>query len=48
MPEPTWSLHWIADSGFRGAVAEYLERERRSVDREIAYLAEFRPFRRGA
>jgi len=48
MPEPTFSLHWIADSGFRRAVAEYLERERRSVEREIEYLAELKPFRRGS
>lgn len=47
LPEPTYSLHWIADPGFRRAVADYLEEERRAVDHEIAYLAEFKPFRRG-
>ncbi len=47
MPEATYSLHWIADPGFRKAVADYLERERAAVDQEIEYLAEFKPFRRG-
>jgi len=48
MPEPTYSLHWIADPGFRRAIAEYLEREREAVDEEIDLLAQFKPFKRGA
>ncbi|WP_372837527.1 GNAT family N-acetyltransferase [Phaeovulum sp.] len=40
------SLHYIADPGFRRAVAEYLERERRAVLQEIDELATLSPFRR--
>ncbi len=46
-PVPTWSAHFIADPGFRRAVADYLAMERRAVVREIAALEEFTPFRRG-
>jgi predicted N-acyltransferase len=44
---PTWSAHFIADEGFRRAVADYLEREREAVSDEIAALAEMTPFRKG-
>lgn len=47
LPSPVHSLHWIADSGFRDAVARYLEAERRAVDEEIEVLTAFGPFRRG-
>ncbi len=47
MPEPTYSLHWIADPGFRRAVAKYLEEEREAVGQEIDFLAQFKPFKRG-
>jgi uncharacterized protein len=47
MPTPTWSLHWIADPGFRRAVADYLERERAAVGEEIALMLEHGPFRKG-
>ncbi len=40
------SLHWIADHGFRRAVAEYLERERKAVLQEIDELSALSPFRR--
>jgi len=46
-PVPTYSAHYIADPGFRRAVADYLAAERRAVDREIAALAEMTPFRKG-
>ncbi len=46
-PVPTWSAHYIADSGFRAAVADFVERERRAVEREIAFLGEMTPFRKG-
>ena len=46
LPVRTHSAHWIADRGFRGAVEEYLARERRSVDDDIAALARHSPFRR--
>lgn len=44
---PTWSAHFIADPGFRRAVADYLERERQAVAHEIDALAEMTPFRKG-
>ena len=46
-PVPTWSAHFIADPGFRAAVADFVERERRAVEREIAFLGEMTPFRKG-
>jgi len=46
-PVPTWSAHFIADPGFRAAVADFVERERRAVEREIAFLGELTPFRKG-
>ena len=45
-PVPTWSAHYIADPGFRAAVADFLRRERPAVEREIAALQELAPFRR--
>lgn len=46
LPVTTHSVHWIADPGFRRAVAEYLEHERREVEREMDYLGELSPFRK--
>ena len=46
-PVPTWSAHHIADPGFRRAVATFLASERRAVEREIAALDEFTPFKKG-
>ena len=43
---PTWSAHYIADPGFRAAIADFLERERRSVERDIAFLGELAPFKK--
>jgi predicted N-acyltransferase len=48
LPVPVHSLHWIADAGFRAAVARYLQAERRAVAEEIEVLTAFGPFRRGA
>ncbi len=45
-PVPTFSAHFIADPGFREAVADYLAAERRAVEREIAALGEMVPFRK--
>jgi len=45
LPARTHSAHWIANSSFRQAVAEYLSREREYVDRDIAALGEYAPFR---
>ncbi|WP_339832626.1 GNAT family N-acetyltransferase [uncultured Parvibaculum sp.] len=45
LPARTHSAHWIANPSFREAVAEYLSRERQYVDRDIAALGEYAPFR---
>ncbi|WP_106640535.1 GNAT family N-acetyltransferase [Allosphingosinicella vermicomposti] len=46
-PVPTYSAHFIAEPGFRDAVARYLEAERRAVVEDIEELAEMTPFKRG-
>jgi predicted N-acyltransferase len=46
MPVPTYSAHYIADSGFRRAVEDFLDRERDAVERQIAGLATLTPFKR--
>ncbi len=47
LPRRTYSAHWITDSGFRDAVADYLDRERRHVDWEIETVErELSPFRK--
>ena len=45
LPARTYSAHWIANPSFRRAVADYLEREREYVDRDIDMLGEHSPFR---
>jgi predicted N-acyltransferase len=44
-PTVTRSAHWIADPGFRRAVADYLKAERRQVSKDGEALAELLPFR---
>ncbi|QFT61486.1 GNAT family N-acetyltransferase [Roseivivax sp. THAF30] len=46
MPTETHSLHWIADEGFSGAVANYLEAERRAIEEDIEVLTSYGPFRK--
>jgi predicted N-acyltransferase len=46
LPTPTWSLHWIADPGFRDAIDAYLRAERAAVDEEIDVLTDYGPFKR--
>ena len=46
-PVQTWSAHWIADPGFRAAIAEFLARERAGVAADRNYLDSHTPFRRG-
>ena len=46
-PVPTWSAHYIADPGFRAAVADFLDRETRAIDREIGWLEGATPFKKG-
>lgn len=45
LPSRTYCAHWIANASFREAVADYLCRERQYVDRDIAALGEYAPFR---
>jgi uncharacterized protein len=47
LPVPTWSAHYIADPGFRRAIADFLECETAAVEREQEFLGELGPFRRG-
>lgn len=46
MPRPTWSAHWIADAGFREAVARYLQQERAVLEAEMEDLATLAPYRK--
>jgi len=46
-PVATTSFHYLADPGFRAAVADFVDRERRGVAAEQLQLAERMPFRRG-
>ncbi len=46
LPKPVYSLHWIADPGFRRAIASYLDAERDAVDEEIEVLTDYGPFRK--
>ena len=46
-PTLTSSAHWLADEGFRAAVAGYLERERRAVEEYVSAAAAHLPFQRG-
>jgi len=45
VPVTTHSAHYIAHEGFRRAVSDYLERERREVDQIHAALEEHTPFK---
>ena len=45
-PVPTWSAHYIVDPGFRSAIADYLEREREAVAKDIEFLADMGPFKK--
>lgn len=46
LPVPTYSAHWIAHPGLSRAVAEFLDRERPAMRREMDALATLSPFRR--
>jgi predicted N-acyltransferase len=45
LPRLTWSAHWIRDQGFRRAVADFVARERRGVERDMAGFAAHSPYR---
>ncbi len=46
LPVATYSAHWIADAGFRRAVARFLDEERRHMAEQREILAEYAPFRK--
>jgi uncharacterized protein len=46
VPVPTWSAHYIPDPNFRRAIADFLVRERRAVERQIEFLGSMAPFRK--
>nr|WP_172123411.1 MULTISPECIES: GNAT family N-acetyltransferase [unclassified Devosia] len=46
-PATTYSVHYIAHPGLRGAIADFLEHERASVAREQEALDTYTPFRKG-
>ncbi|MFC4293344.1 GNAT family N-acetyltransferase [Sphingorhabdus arenilitoris] len=46
-PVPTYSAHYIPNEGFRSAIADFLRREEQAMVREMAFLGEMMPFKRG-
>jgi len=46
MPVTTYSAHWIANSAFRTAIANYLDSEREHMAETVEALAEFGPYRK--
>ena len=46
LPVATHSLHWIADAGFRKAVARYLTEERAHMAEQREMLAEYAPYKK--
>ncbi len=46
MPKRTYSSHWIADQGFRNAVAEFLTQERDAINSNIQFRTDLGPFKR--
>ncbi len=47
VPVSTYSAHHIADPGFREAIADFLEREQYAVERDMEFLGEMAPFKKG-
>lgn len=45
LPEATYSAHYIANSRFRSAVAEFLEQEKQYVAHDIEFIEQHSPFR---
>jgi hypothetical protein len=46
LPRATYSAHWIADPGFRKAVAQFLNEERELVAQRIEALEDWGPFKK--
>ena len=42
---PTWSAHWIADPGFRRAIAGFLEAESHGVEQDMQWLGQRSPYK---
>ncbi|MEG3124324.1 GNAT family N-acetyltransferase [Sphingomonas sp. GB1N7] len=47
-PVTTWSAHYIPDPNFRRAIADFIARERESVEADQEYLGELTPFRKAS
>lgn len=45
LPRNTWSGHWIADSEFRTAIANFLDQEQRHIDAYAAQLSLHSPYK---
>ena len=48
VPVETWSAHWLRQPEFFSAVSDYLDRERRHVDRYMEAVDEHSPYRKNA
>jgi predicted N-acyltransferase len=46
LPQPTYSVHWLAHQGLSLAVGDFLAHERRAIQHEMQELEAFSPFRR--
>ncbi|MEO1205614.1 MAG: GNAT family N-acetyltransferase [Pseudomonadota bacterium] len=46
IPTTTYSAHWIADSGLRGAIENYLRGERRHIEEIKEVLTDYAPYRK--
>lgn len=46
LPVETYSAHWIRDPSLRGAIADFLDRERALLGHEMAALMEHSPYRK--
>jgi predicted N-acyltransferase len=47
-PVPTWSAHWLANTTFAKAVADYLQHEQGAMEDYMQELSEHLPFKKGA
>jgi predicted N-acyltransferase len=47
-PAATWSAHYIPNAGFRSAISDFLVRERRAVEQNMAFLGTMTPFKKGS
>ncbi len=45
LPTPTWSAHWIADSRFRSAIADFLTQETRGMEDYFEEMRGHSPYR---